>query len=111
MTFKKFKEIVTLHKPEITVYQHGDNNSVSVQFTPDGKIYDYSGSYIYVLNRIGIKAVHQSDLNMLEKELARLETDNGKPNIWFGGIADYSEQIDWHKTEIDRIKKECIIVE
>lgn len=111
MTFKKFKDIVNTYKPEITVYQHGDNNSVSVQYTPDGRIYDYSGSYIHVLNRIGIKAVYQSDLNMMEEELHRLEAKDGKKDIWFDTIADYSKQIEWQKNEIDRIKKECIIIE
>jgi hypothetical protein len=116
MTFNEFERIVKEHRPEITVYPHGDFKrnkiNVTVIFNPSGhgKVYHYNGSYCYVLNKLGIKAIYSEDLWNLEMCLKREIETNGEPNIFDDEPMDNSEDIARLEKEIEEIKRDYIIV-
>lgn len=111
MTFKKFEEIVKAHRPEITVYPHSRSEFVGVQFTPTGRIYDYAGSYVQVLNRLGIKAITKADLHQLQDHLSKLEAEDGKESIWWWGeVVDNTKLIQECKQQIDEIMRTYIVI-
>lgn len=98
MTFNSFQTIVKKRYPQAEVFPHGKfgGNSkidVKVVFTPLGKCYEYSGSYCYVLNRLGIKAIYAHDLRGAKCRLEWLKTTHGKPNIFSGVAMDNTEAI------------------
>lgn len=86
MTFNKFKEILKSKYPEATACSHGEfagterNKKVEINFFRNGKCYEYYGSYIEILNRIGIPCVYESDIKWGEKRLAELKERHGKSN-------------------------------
>ena len=115
MTFKTFESIVKEHRPEIQVFQHGDvaGTNVAVIFNPlHGKVYNYTGSYCYVLNRLGIKAIYRSEFTTLQENLKRLKDEHGKVSAFWGDIiVDNSEEIKRREEELERIEREFIIIE
>lgn len=120
MTFKTFEGIVKEHRPEIQVFQHGDFRgsrksaiNVAVMFhPPHGKVYNYTGSYCYVLNRLGIKAIYRSELTTLQEYLKRLKDEHGKVSAFWGDIiVDNSEEIKRREEELARLEREFIIIE
>lgn len=116
MTFKEFEAIVKEHRPEITVFSHGEFSgnkiNVAVIFNPSGhgKVYKYNGSYCYVLNKLGIKAIYSEDLWNLEMALKRAIESHGTPNIFSNETIDNTEEIARLEKEIEEIKRDYIIV-
>ena len=116
MTFNEFEAIVKEHRPEITVFSHGEFSgskiNVAVIFNPSGhgKVYQYNGNYCNVLNRLGIKAIYSEDLWNLEMCLKREIETNGQPNIFTDEPIDNSEDIARLEKEIAEIKRDYIIV-
>lgn len=73
MTFAKFEELVKEKHPQAEVCKHGEfagnKINVAVIFNPNGKPYQYNGTYCEVLNRLGIKAIYKHDLISLKLTL------------------------------------------
>lgn len=116
MTFADFKNIVTNVYPEIDLTPHGKFGGstkieVAVVFKPGGKVYRYAGSYVYVLNRLGIKAMYVHDLMDRYRHLEYLIRTNDEPNPFFDDIpTDNSEKIASLQEEIRDIEANYIIV-
>ena len=59
MTFQEFEKLLHSVKPGATAAPHGayrngsTKQCVSIKFTPDGKLYDYRGSYAEILAKFG----------------------------------------------------------
>ena len=91
MTFTKFEELLHTKYPEASACMHGKfaqtehNNKVEIHFNKFSKCYLYYGSYIQILNRLGIKTVYKADIDMKKAEIARLREENGQPNPFFEG--------------------------
>ena len=99
MTFDTFAKIVHSQRPELEVHPHGSARGnysgarggkcgnaprVAVIY-PNGKLYQYSGSYGEVLGKLGIKTVDRSDVMTLEANLRSARERHGKPNIFSAG--------------------------
>lgn len=116
MTFNEFEAIVKEHRPEITVFSHGEfagnKINVAVIFNPSGhgKVYKYNGNYCNVLNKLGIKAIYSEDLWNLEMCLKRAIESHGEPNIFTDEPIDNTEEIARLEKEIEEIKRDYIIV-
>lgn len=114
MTFEHFEKIVKQFRPEITVYQHGSfsndktNFRVNVQYSPNGKVYSYNGSYATVLKKLQIPCTLSEDLERTKKQLADAEARHGKPGL-FGHISDQTEYITALKAEIEEMEKYPIV--
>ena len=86
MTFEKFNELFKRKYPQgdVDLLLHstlGDRyNRVSIKFKPNGKSYHYSGTYTHILNRVGINAITNADLNTIKDHIECLKRTNGKPN-------------------------------
>lgn len=106
MTFANFEAIVKKHRPEVTVFKHGTyanektNFAVSVIFNygqpNESRVYQYSGSYITVLNKLGIKTIEKRYIDNRRMQLAELIEENGKEvEDLFGDIyiADNTDEI------------------
>lgn len=114
MTFEQFESIVKEHRPEIQVFQHGDvaGTNVAVIFNPQhGKVYNYRGSYCYVLNRLGIKAVYRSEITSLQSYLQRLKDAHGTLSIFGDCKIDNTKEIQRCEEKLARIQREFIIIE
>ena len=114
MKFTDFENIVKTRYPEIELYPHGSgHNSVSVriQFRPGGKSYDYNGSYVYVLNKLGILSVYRHDYEETKKILANYISNNGKPNIFSDKPMDYSRQITDYTDLVHRYETMYLIID
>lgn len=93
MTFKKFEELFKNKYPNGEVVAHGKfggtekNKKTTVIFDKNGKCYEYYGSYMDILNRVGINVVSKSEIERKENELQKLNEEHGKPNKYdFFGI-------------------------
>ena len=114
MTFKEFEAIVKTRHPNATVYKHGAWSgakiNVGVEFNPPyGKVYKYQGSYCYVLNRLGIRAMYEHDLACFEKQLELHKKHHGEIDI-FGNLIDNTERIATLEKYIQDVKATYIIV-
>ena len=114
MTFAKFEEIVKTKYPQAEVFKHGEfgNRSkinVTVIFEPCGKCYSYNGSYVYVLNRLGIQAVYKHDVEGYEAHLQHLNRTHGSVDF-FGKIINNTKEIAKVTADLKQIKETCIIV-
>ena len=114
MTFKEFQGIVKRFRPELEVSRHGEygyNGKYTLGVIyPNGKIYNYSGSYCSVLQKLNIPVVYKKELESLKSYLAELETENGTEDIYFGGIIDNSEAIAQYKAKIKEFEENYIII-
>ena len=106
MTFKRFQEVVKKHYPQAVVYHHGEiacnrnKLAVSIEFTPGGRVYQYSGSYEAVLNKLKINAISQERAEQIKKRLQQLIAEHGKiDEFWFDDedapIIDNSKEIEY----------------
>ena len=103
MTFNTFKKIAAAYRPDVIVSKHGDfrpGNStytLGIVFIKDGKeskVYDYSGTYQAVLQKLGIPIVVMADVKTVEDSLKRHKELNGKPSLFSSGKpVDYTRQI------------------
>lgn len=121
MTFKRFEEIFLSKNPGGMVVAHGQfggterNNKTTVVFRDGGKTYSYYGAYEDVLCKMGINTISKERLESLQKQLARLQEENGKEeeNLFFDDdepwIIDWSREIAELEARLDDIKKNYII--
>lgn len=90
MTFNKFESIVKEKRPNIfKVFIHKDfakssTPVVAVQYSENGKVYTYTGSYVIVLNKLGIKTVTNNEVYQLKEVIKRLQRDIDFPKDEFG---------------------------
>ena len=117
MTFKKFEKILKTKYPEAAAHMHGTYggtegiNGVEIFFTPDGKGYSYRGSYLQILDRLGIKVIYKSTLDMYEKTIEKLEAENGESNPFVPEeVIDNTAEIDRYKKLLAKIEEEQYIV-
>ena len=115
MTFAKFKEIVKNKYPNATMYQHGEfaGNKINVAIIfngEHGKVYNYNGTYCEVLNKLGINAIYKHDYEALVSALERAKKDNGKPDIFFGGVVDTTKDIEEYTRILQEVQLNYIIV-
>lgn len=115
MTFKQFEQIVRERRPDVEVFQHGNftnKTTLSVAVIFNGgksKTYLYHGSYVDVLNRLGIKAVTKAGVQTLQNALQRCKELNGT-KAFFGRVQDFTEEIAYYEEELADIRENCIIV-
>lgn len=115
MTFEKFKSLVAKKYPDAEVYPHGDFSrnkiAVAIVFNPKlPKPYKYNGTYCEVLNRLGIKAIYQHDLDSLEAYLERYKKWHGSKNIFTNEVCDYTNDIAQLEAKINDYKTNFVIV-
>lgn len=115
MTFPAFESLVKDRYPEAEVYPHGSTKNsiaVQVQFKPGGKTYSYNGSYCYVLNRLGIKAIYEWDLRELKHTLELLIRTDGEPNPFDLSCKpmDNSERIEELRTQIREYETNYLVI-
>ena len=101
MTFKKFASIAAAHRPDAVVHAHGTFGGVpdvAIYFIrEDGresKVYSYRGSYVQILDSLGIKVVTKDDLVNAEHMLDVAIQSHGKVGLFSKGKPrDNSEEI------------------
>lgn len=104
MTFKKFEELLKTKYPEAEPCPHGKfggtegSGYVEINFKPNSRCYTYRGSYMEILNRLGVKAVYKRDIERAEKDLKYYKENDGKisPFTLFGNDdcrLDYTQEI------------------
>ena len=114
MTFDKFAQIVKKHRPDVVVHRHGDFStkttlSVAVQFNYGAsKIYLYTGTYVQVLNRLGVPTISKVDLWNVKQTLQRLIDQHGQANL-FGGVNDFASEIEAWQAELDKYKTYIVV--
>ena len=114
MTFKKFEEIFRTKYPNGDVCMHGKgggtekNGKVFVAFEPCGKVYMYYGAYEDVLCKMGFKVISKERLAEAKIRLETYEKRHGKPDF-FGGVMDYSQDIEELEKRIAEYETEWII--
>ena len=115
MTFSKFEELVKEKHPNATIFKHGElaGNKINVAIIfngEHGKVYQYNGTYCEVLNRLGVKAIYKHDYNALVSALENAKKRNGTKNIFFGGIVDYSKEIEEYTNRLNDVNANYVIV-
>lgn len=114
MTFTEFSRIVKAKYPEAELFKHGEmagnKINVAVIFNPDGKVYQYNGTYCEVLNKLKIKAVYKHNYENVISTLNRYIADNGKECEFFGGINNYDDDIERLTKIVKDYKENYIIV-
>ena len=99
MTFNKFEEIFRSKYPDGVIAMHGKaggtekNKKVYVAFQPSGKAYMYYGAYEDVLCKMGFNVISKERLAEVKLHLETEKERHGKPNMFFGGVVDNSEEI------------------
>ncbi len=120
MTFKRFEEIFLSKNPGGMVVAHGQfggterNNKTTVVFRNGGKAYSYYGAYEDVLCKMGINTISKERLESLQKQLARLQEENGRTEEscfdddepW---IINWDREIAELEARLEDIKKNYII--
>ena len=115
MTFKKFEELFMEKYPNGAVHMHGKfagtekSKKVTVIFSENGRCYDYYGAYEDILCRLGIKVISKCRLHDIELRLQHYKQWHGLPKL-FGGVEDYSAEIERLTNEIEILKENFIIV-
>lgn len=113
MTFNQFESLFKEKYPNGKVWMHDSkNNKVCVDFDVNNsrKFYEYQGSYVDVLRRIGYdKICYEHDLQALKSQYNRYVE---KPFIksFTGKIIDRTSEIKELKEQIEQIEKTYIIV-
>lgn len=106
MNFKQFEKIAKIYRPDVIISQHGDyctnkskNTLGIVYIKKDGtqsRVYNYAGSYLSILNKIGINAIDKDVIINRQKELEFYKENHNKPSLFWDDdfVPDYSEQIE-----------------
>ena len=119
MTFQKFKEIVESRRPDVRVSPHGGYQSdgskhrLGVTFIKNGResrVYDYTGTYCEVLNKLGIPAVYEHDVYTAKDSLKRAKERHGTEDPFFGGLRDCTKEIAKLEAFLLRIENKETIV-
>ncbi len=109
MTFETFKKIAESKRSDIKVSRHGDycnnksKNTLGIIFIKDGresKVYDYSGTYAEVLNKLGIKTVTSTDYAIAKGQLDFYKKNHGTESFFSNGLMDYSKEIQEYEEKI-----------
>ena len=112
MTFKQFESLVKTNRPDLIVHPHGavmgNGVKIAVQFKPNGKLYNYAGSYVQVLNRLGINAIYRSEYEQVKRLLQSSIEDDGKETFY--GIYDGTKDIARFTEQLARYDREYIII-
>lgn len=116
MTFAKFQKIFADKYPEGRVWMHNEvcrdqshyKQKVAVEFQPGGKLYFYAGAYEDVLCKVGINCISKERFAELEQRLEQWKRWNGTDDF-FGGVMDYTKDIQKLTDEIENYKKNWII--
>lgn len=117
VTFKKFETLFKGKYPNGTVFPHdvfehgvpGRIQKVHVTFSPNGKGYFYRGAYEDILCKIGIPVISKERFTALEGQLEKLKDMDGKTDEFFGGVYDWSTEIERLSKEIEDYKKNYVI--
>lgn len=114
MTLIEFTKIVKSKYVEAEVFKHGEFTgnkiNVAVIFNPNGKVYQYNGTYCEVLNKLGIKAIYRHNFESAENTLNRYINENGTKDDFFGIVNDYTKEIAEWTERIKDYKANYIIV-
>lgn len=100
MTFEKFQSLVKANCPNVEwVSKHGDycnnpsKNTLGVKFKDNPYTYDYSGSYLQILNQLGFRCTSQKEINAVAKQLELAKANNGRKSIFKLKTIDNTELI------------------
>ena len=111
MRFEDFEKVVLTKHPEATVFKHGEyagnKINVAVIFSPTSKVYKYNGTYVEVLNKLGIKACYKHDIKQVEDVIDRLRRTNGEED-WFGNVRDNTAKIEEYTAMLADMKQMVI---
>lgn len=120
MTFKNFENIIKERRPDIfKVWEHKDFTSyygsdktihVAVKFSEYGKVYNYTGTYCEVLNKLKINAIYKHNYIALQNALNNAIAENGKKCKFFNIIIDNTQRIADLTKELQDIENNYIIV-
>ena len=120
MTFNQFATLAAKYRPDAIVHAHGEygvGQCVGIVFKAmdtgaESKVYLYKGSYIDILNALGIKVVRQFDLEDVRERLFRAKEKHGKAGLFSKGRAmDMSREIERLEELMKSYETEYIIVE
>lgn len=113
MKFKDFEQLVLQKYPTAKVFKHGEFSgskiNVGIAFNEYGKVYQYTGTYCYVLNKLGIKAIYSHDVWNIEQALARCKELHGTVGL-FGDIKDCTEEIQDYEKQLQDIYSNYVVV-
>jgi hypothetical protein len=118
MTFKNFENLFKGKYPDGTVFAHdvfehgvpGRIQKVAIVFENGGKVYKYRGAYEDILCRIGINVISKERFNSLSETLSRMIETDGAQDEFFGGTIDNSAEIARLSAEVERYRRDYIIV-
>ena len=112
MTFPEFESVVKGVYPEAKLFRHGELSrqkiGVAVIFDGSGKVYNYSGTYVEVLNKLNIRACYKHDIECLRDTIAMLKRTNGKKSC-FGMVINNDNEIMTRESLLDDLLENCII--
>lgn len=111
MTFERFEKIVNKFRPDVKVSKHGDfcvnksRNTLGIIFLKNGKeskVYNFSGTYIQILEKLNIKVVTREEYDGVKQQLEIYKKENGTEDIFFGFTIDNTN----HIKELEELIKE-----
>jgi len=98
MTFARFTEIATAHRPEITLTHHIETAHgavVRISFKRENgkpaKVYEYKGSYADILYKLGIDTVEAHEVEEAKRKLEKAKATHGQ--MGFFGVIDNTAEI------------------
>lgn len=116
MTYETFQRVFLANHPDGSVSRHSNEyacgqkvstNHVNVTFTPNGRMYEYKGTYCEILVKTHCDFAFRSDIEYMKKKIAGLEESNGKPNPY----SLFNKTPVDNTAEIERCKKELAVME
>lgn len=118
MTHSKFDELFRSKYPNGRTWMHNEFcrdqsryiDKVAVEFQRGGKVYFYTGAYEDILRKVGVNVISRTRLFSLEDTLSRMVEANGKQDEFFGGTVDNSAEIARLTAEVDKYRRDYIIV-
>jgi hypothetical protein len=114
MTFATFETLVKKKHPAVEIFKHGEfagsKINVAIVFKPNGKVYQYNGTYCEVLNKLGIPSIYKHDYEAAVSTLTKYKALHGTQDEFFGIVFDYSREIEEHTNRLNDFEQNYIIV-
>lgn len=118
MTFETFKKIAESHRSDIIVSIHGDycynksKNTLGIIFIKDGKkskVYDYSGTYAEILNKLGVPTITKSDYITAKKQLEYYKEHHGSIGFFTDEVFNFTEEIRQYEQKITEYESDKFV--
>lgn len=118
MTFETFKKIAESHRSDIIVSKHGEycsnksKNTLGIIFVKNGKqskVYDYSGTYAEILNKLDIPTVTSTDYATAKAQLDYYKKYHGTSGFFSDEVFDFSKEIQEYEQKIAEYESDKFI--